>query len=122
MEDSPELHRRIRFEIEAITDCHGKQIFHILGSATGSTVAIEEIERLQPDLIVLDLQLAEGSGIDVLRHFSGRPDAPVIIVLTNHCDTVSRSICIEAGASACFDKSTQFDEFLAELTARLPAR
>jgi DNA-binding NarL/FixJ family response regulator len=52
--------------------------------------------------------LLGGTGVDVMH--AVRPKAPgiVFVVLTNHADPKYRRICLEAGASWFFDKSTEF--------------
>jgi two-component system response regulator DevR len=111
VEDSHELHLRILREVESLTGAR------VVGHAAGAGAAIELINRIRPDVVVLDLQLSEGSGLDVLREFRGTPAPPAIIVLTNHSDTISRGLSLRAGARFFFDKSTQFDDFLAALRA-----
>lgn len=45
-----------------------------VSTATDGDSAIQQAERLLPDLIVLDLELPYVSGIDVARHLRGNPD------------------------------------------------
>jgi DNA-binding NarL/FixJ family response regulator len=81
----------------------------MLGDMEGVAVvgqALEGILRTRPDSVVLDIQLIGGSGIDVLRKAHPQMPATVFIVLTNHPDTQYRRICMEAGASYFFDKSS----------------
>jgi CheY-like chemotaxis protein len=109
VEDSHDLHMRILREVECLA---GTQV---VGHAAGAGKAIEQIHRIEPDVVVLDLQLSEGGGLDVLREFRGASPSPAIIVLTNHSDAISRELSLRAGARFFFDKSTQFDDFLAAL-------
>lgn len=44
----------------------------VCGSNTRATQAIEEIEELQPDVLFLDVEMPEMSGLDVLKHFPRR--------------------------------------------------
>ncbi|HET7198880.1 MAG TPA: response regulator, partial [Burkholderiales bacterium] len=50
----------------------------VAGSAAGATQATREILELRPDVVILDLNLAEGGGFDVLRAL--RASAPEIDV------------------------------------------
>ncbi|WP_353506314.1 response regulator [Variovorax davisae] len=63
------------------------------------------------DLAVVDLFLAEGSGIEVVRWCQGRETHQRVAVLTNYSTESVRKTCLDAGADAFFDKSTQLDEF-----------
>ena len=84
----------------------------LVGCADDAAVASRDILNLRPDLVVLDLQLAAGTGIDVLKACRDCTPGTSFVVLTNHSDTITRQRTLGAGADGFFDKSTQFDEFL----------
>ena len=79
----------------------------LVGEAETAIDAIDGILRTRPDSVVLDIRLAQGSGIDVLRRV--HPQAPeiVFIMLTNFANPQYRKICMDAGASYFIDKSTE---------------
>jgi two-component system nitrate/nitrite response regulator NarP len=55
--------------------------FEIAGTATTGEEALQAVDRLQPDILLLDLQMPEGSGMDVLRSLrSGGSTLPVILL------------------------------------------
>ena len=90
-----------------------------LGSASVLAVAQTEDEAVnwlarhkgQWDLAVVDLFLAQGSGLGVVRWCRGRDRHQRVAVLTNYPTDSMREACIDAGADAFFDKSTQLEEF-----------
>ncbi len=41
----------------------------IVGEASGSKAGIEAIRKYQPDVVLLDIDLKDGTGFDVVRHF-----------------------------------------------------
>ena len=106
VEDSSELRSRIDRELAGIDGVL------LMGHSERASEALREIRQCRPDVVVLDLQLSEGSGIDVLKGLRGEDPAPVVIVLTNHSDATTRSRTLKAGARYFFDKSTEFDQFL----------
>ena len=57
-------HPMIRTAIEVLLRDTGQTI---VGSATTGEEALRSLEELRPDLLLLDLQMPEGSGMDVLR-------------------------------------------------------
>jgi len=62
---------------------------------------------------VLDIELAKGTGFDVVRHTrqQGYPfKAPDIVMLTNHGNSYYRNLAHNMGVEYFFDKSLQFDE------------
>jgi len=88
----------------------------IVGEYGRLETAIEGIRRERPDVVVLDLQLADSSGIDVLR--AVRSDLPEtkVIVITNFVDAVYRRVCGELGVHAFYDKNREIGRFLREVS------
>src|SRR5215813_8102077 len=70
----------------------------------------EAVLRLQEgpfDVLVVDIELAEGNGVAVIRHARQMypPDAqPLIVVLTNYASDFVRDHCFAAGADYFLDK------------------
>ena len=82
----------------------------IVGQAETVAEAISAIEKLQPDVVILDIRMPDGSGIDVLQTIKQDEPAPVGIVLTNYPYPAYRQKCLQAGADFFLDKSTEFDQ------------
>ena len=82
----------------------------IVGQAGTVAETISAIEKLQPDVVILDIRLPDGSGIDVLQSIKQNEPAPVVIVLTNYPYPAYRQKCLQAGADFFLDKSTEFDQ------------
>jgi DNA-binding NarL/FixJ family response regulator len=110
VEDAPMIRQRL---VESI---------HELG---GSVVAEEETEggsisalrATMPDLMLLDMTLAKGSGFGVLLEAKRINPLTRIIVLTSFAQEQFRKKCLEAGADYFFNKTTDFVDF--EKTLRL---
>lgn len=64
------------------------------------------------ELIIVDLFLAAGSGLDVLKQVQAREPGQHAIVLSNYATDEMRRQCTELGADGIFDKSTEIDLFL----------
>ena len=60
--------------------------FEIVGVAGTGEQAIAEIERLDPEIVLLDLQLPQGSGMDVLRALRREQRRTRVIILTAGID------------------------------------
>jgi len=82
----------------------------VVGQAETVTKAISAIGKLQPDLVILDIRMPDGSGIDVLQTIKQDEPAPIVIVLTNYPYPAYRQKCLQAGADFFLDKSTEFDQ------------
>ena len=63
--------------------------YEIVGMAGTGKAALEEIERLRPDIILLDLQMPGGSGMDVLRRIRAEKMPLRVVLLTAAIDDSS---------------------------------
>jgi DNA-binding NarL/FixJ family response regulator len=82
----------------------------VVGGVGDVKAATAALRRLHPDVMVLDLHLPDGNGIDLLRHLARWARRPRVIVLTNLPDAQYRDACMEAGAELFLDKSTEFEK------------
>lgn len=72
--------------------------FSIVGDAANARQALEMIERLQPDIALLDIRLPDTSGIDVCRTVTERFPKTAVIILTTFTDENLIAQCVQAGA------------------------
>lgn len=79
------------------------------------------IDKEQPDIAILDIQLPDGSGIDLLSKIKNMRKETVVIMLTNYPYSIIRKRCDELGADYFFDKSTEFEKVLEVLETRQTA-
>jgi DNA-binding NarL/FixJ family response regulator len=102
VEDSPAIRARLAVTIRGI------QGAELVGEAGTVGAAIDGIRATHPGALILDLQLEDGSGLDVLK--AVRPCAPAlhVAVLTNYATDQHRRACIDAGAEYFLDKSSDF--------------
>jgi len=63
----------------------------------------------QIDWAILDINLPEKSGIEVLRYIKTNYPHARVIMLTNEVNPLYRNLCLKLGANYFFDKSTDFD-------------
>lgn len=88
----------------------GDQAISVVGHGETPQASIDGILALQPDVVVLDIQLQGGTGLDVLR--AVRLQAPQIpfIVLSNNAGPAYRKLYRMEGAVRFLDKSADFDQ------------
>ncbi len=82
----------------------------IVGQAETVAEAIGAIQKLRPDVVILDIRMPGGSGIDVLQRVKQDEVTPIVIILTNYPYPGYRQKCMQAGADFFLDKSTEFDQ------------
>lgn len=81
----------------------------IVGQSQSALEAFHATCELKPDVVILDIHLTGGSGIDVLQRIKGLDAAPIVIILTNSPTPPYRKKCMRAGADFFLDKSSEFE-------------
>ena len=79
----------------------------IAGQAQDGVEATGLIKKLSPDVVILDIRMPNGSGIDVLREIKKNEHAPIVIMITNYPYPQYQKKCEAAGADYFFDKATE---------------
>ena len=83
---------------------------HVIGVAKRAEKATVRIQELKPDLVILDIKMPDGNGIDVLKSISQMHPKPVVIMFTNYALPQYREKCLTLGAEYFFDKSEEFEK------------
>jgi DNA-binding NarL/FixJ family response regulator len=92
----------------------------IIGQAEDGLQATNLIEELNPDVVVLDIRMPRGNGIDVLEKIKKNNPALIVIMLTNYPYPQYRKKCMKAGADYFFDKSSEFEKVTEVLEKLIP--
>ncbi len=101
IEDSAVLTRRL---IDLLSE-PGR--VEVVAQASTQTEAVSRLQQSAFDVLVVDIELAEGNGVAVIRAARQLypPDAqPLIVVLTNYASDFVRDHCFAAGADYFLDK------------------
>lgn len=80
-----------------------------IGEAGNAADAIAGIQKIEPSVVILDIQMAGGNGIEVLKTVRQGRRPPVVIMLTNHPYRQYREKCLELGAEYFLDKTREVD-------------
>ena len=105
-DDSAELRERI---VKMISE---EESIEMVGQAENVPEAVTAIRKLRPDVVILDIRMPGGCGIDVLNTIDKNGHSPVIIMLTNYPYPQYRKKCFDAGADYFFDKSKEFEKVI----------
>ncbi|WP_210581737.1 response regulator transcription factor [Streptomyces sp. GESEQ-4] len=96
--------------------------FTVLGEASGGIEAVEKAAALDPDVILMDLRMPGGAGVDAIRELTRRSARAKVLVLTTY-DTDSDTIpAIEAGATGYLLKDAPRDELFTAVRAAAEGR
>ncbi|MFB0875737.1 MULTISPECIES: response regulator [unclassified Sphingobium] len=80
---------------------------------------IQQIESGAFSMVLLDLQLGQKDGLDILRQIRERSDIPVIIITGERQDDIDRIVGLELGADDYLTKPFHLRELLARARATL---
>jgi len=80
--------------------------YEIVGSAASGEETLGALDRVKPDILLLDLQMPDGTGMDVLRQLHPKANAPRIVILTAAIDDASLLEAKSLGVSGMVLKSS----------------
>ncbi len=87
----------------------------LAGVAETAAEALAAFESHRPDVVILDLGLRAGTGLDVLHGIKQRAPACRVLVFTGYDEEPYRTRCLAAGADHFFSKNRQHRELIQQL-------
>jgi DNA-binding NarL/FixJ family response regulator len=118
VDDAPLVRERLRALLQEVEG------IEMIAEAEEQLEAIDRIKEIHPDVLILDIRLRGGSGINVLHKIKNHELFPTVIIFTNYPYPRYREQYTKAGAHFFFDKSTEFEripEILKMLIQSSPA-
>jgi len=84
----------------------------VTGEAGSVREAIDEADRTRPDVVVMDVRLADGSGIEATREIRAKHPTTAVVMLTSFADDEALFASIMAGASGYVLKQVKGGELV----------
>jgi DNA-binding NarL/FixJ family response regulator len=103
-------HMLLREGVRAVVSTQADM--EIVGEASGGAEAIQEYARLQPDLVLMDLQMADMSGLDAITAIRAASPVARIIVLTTYAGDGRALKALRAGAVGYLLKASLRNQLL----------
>ena len=104
VEDSQELLKALK---EYFPRNHG---FPVVGSAESGVSAIQKVQELKPDLVLMDISMPGMNGIEATREIKRLSNPPRVIMLTTHDDMEYKKASAAAGADGFISKTDLIKE------------
>jgi DNA-binding NarL/FixJ family response regulator len=100
------IRRLLRFCFERSTE------WRVCGEAENGRIAIEKVEELHPDIVILDFQMPVMNGIEAAREITRLTPHPALVMFTMHDCEQLRDEAQAAGIQDVVSKSDRFAERL----------
>ena len=108
VEDNPIIRDNL---VPTLEDLVGAHVVAIVDSESRANAWLDA-HRADWQLAVIDMFLAQGSGLGVLKHCRERLPRQRVVVLSNYATADLRQRSLALGADAVFDKSNELDAFI----------
>jgi len=81
-----------------------------IGESTNIQQTLKIFQKLNADLIILDIRMPDGNGIEALKIIKKQKPEQKVMIFTNYPNALNRAKCKAAGAEYFFDKSVDFEQ------------
>ena len=108
-------HEVVRLGLKSLLERHPQ--FDIVGEAGSAREALEQVEALQPDVVVMDIRLPGTSGIEACEEIVNHHPNTKVIMLTSYAEDEMLFSAIRAGASGYILKQIGSDDLIKALEA-----
>jgi len=106
-------HEVVRLGIKSLLSRYSQ--FQVIAEASGANEALQQVERFEPDVVVMDIRLPGKSGIDATREITTNFPGIKVIVLTSFAEDELLFDAISAGASGYVLKQIASNELIRAL-------
>ncbi len=89
--------------------------FALVAEADSVAAAVKEARRSAPDVVIMDVRLPDGSGVEACREIRAQRPETKVLMLTSYADEEAVLSSIMAGASGYLLKQTRSQELLRAL-------
>ena len=108
-------HEVVRQGLVALLD--RRQGFEVVAEAGTAAEAVEQARRYEPDIVVMDVRLPDGSGVEACREIRAERSSTRVVMLTSYPDEEAVLSAIVAGASGYLLKQVRARDLVSALEA-----
>lgn len=98
VDDHPLVRDGLRTHISRQAD------LEVCGEAESEPAALQLLDSVQPDVVVVDISLKEGSGIDLIKQMAGHDQSPQMLVFSMYDEDIYAERALRAGARGFVNK------------------
>jgi len=106
-------HEVVRLGLKALLDHHAQ--FEVVGEASTAKEALEQVARLHPDIVLMDIRLPGTSGIEACEEVVRQHPETRVVMLTSYAEDEMLFSAIRAGASGYILKQIAGEDLMRAL-------
>ena len=111
VDDVPQVRQGLTIMLKLISR-NITPMIEVIGEAQNGSEAITQAQMLQPDVILMDLEMPGLDGYAATQSIKSASPSILIIILSIHGDPASRQKVIQAGADAFVEKGAPLEELI----------
>jgi DNA-binding NarL/FixJ family response regulator len=100
------------FRLGIMSLIQGAQAMQVVGESDSSVEAVQLVRRLNPDVVLMDVRLRVGSGIEACREIRSQHPETHVLMLSTYSDEGAVIASVQAGAAGYLVKDTNADKLL----------
>jgi two-component system, NarL family, response regulator DevR len=108
-------HEVVRQGLVALLD--RRQGFEVVAEAGTAAEAVDQARRHEPDIVIMDVRLPDGSGVEACREIRAERPATRVVMLTSYPDEEAVLSAIVAGASGYLLKQVRARDLVSAIEA-----
>jgi DNA-binding NarL/FixJ family response regulator len=108
-------HEVVRLGLKSLLEHHDQ--FEVVGEAATAKEAIEQVARIRPDIVLMDIRLPGASGIEACEEITSTYPDTKVVMLTSYAEDEMLFSAIRSGASGYILKQIGGDELIRALEA-----
>lgn len=108
-------HEVVRLGLKSLLEHHST--FEVIGEASSAKEALEQVSRLRPDIVLMDIRLPGTSGIEACEEITTHYPNTRVVMLTSYAEDEMLFSAIRAGASGYILKQIGGDDLIRAVEA-----
>ena len=116
VDDAPAVREALRWVFGEAVD------IRVVGEAGNASEALIRVVELEPDVVILDVELPDLDGYTVARSIKALPHSPLVLFLSVHSDAQARQQAIAAGGDSFVEKGTGWLPLIQEIRRLISKR
>jgi DNA-binding NarL/FixJ family response regulator len=109
VDDQESVRQSLRTILQLVDD------MEVVGEAENGTEAVEQTQRLGPDVVLMDMKMAPSDGISAAKGIREHSESVGIVMITMHDSDLARERALEAGVDTFVEKGIAMEDLVEKI-------